>query len=323
MNLKHGVFTISLDFELYWGMRDKKSIDEYKYNLQGVSNAIPKMLKMFCDNSIHATWATVGFLFFKGSDELKDNIPKSIPNYNNKEFSPYEYITSTSKIEKAYHFAPELIDLIIEFDGQEIATHTFSHYYCLEKGQSIVEFEEDLYSAIETAKQKGLSFKSLVFPRNQWNKKYLSVLDKLGIQCFRGNESSWIYNASGDEDQNKFQRLFRFIDGFFNLSGHNTYPLNECIKEKPFNFPSSLFLRPYSKMFSILNGQKLKRIKNAMSYAAENNQIFHLWWHPHNFGTNINNNFDFLKDIVDHYNFLSKKHKMVSLNMSELCKLAG
>ena len=37
MNLKHGVFTISLDFELYWGMREKKSIDEYKYNLDGVS----------------------------------------------------------------------------------------------------------------------------------------------------------------------------------------------------------------------------------------------------------------------------------------------
>ena len=65
MNLKHGVFTISLDFELYWGMIDKKSIYDYKYNLHGVSNAIPKMLRVFCDNNIHATWATVGFLIEK------------------------------------------------------------------------------------------------------------------------------------------------------------------------------------------------------------------------------------------------------------------
>jgi len=167
----------------------------------------------------------------------------------------------------------------------------------------------------------GLPMKSLIFPRNQWNKKYLSSLDKLGIQCFRGNESNWIYKASDEESQNKVQRAFRLADAYFNLSGYNTYDLVSSTHEKPFNFPSSRFLRPYSKRLAFLDGLRLKRIKNAMSHAAINNEIFHLWWHPHNFGVNINENIDFLIKIAEHYNFLNKKYGMQSLNMGEICQI--
>ncbi len=133
MNLKHGIFTVSLDFELYWGVRDKRSIDEYKYNLHGVREAVSEMLRIFSDNNIHATWATVGFLFFKDSEDLKKNIPKLLPKYNREELSPYKYIDENSGLDTVYHFAPEIIKLILEHEGQEIGTHTFSHYYCLIK----------------------------------------------------------------------------------------------------------------------------------------------------------------------------------------------
>ena len=36
MTMKKGVFTVSLDFELYWGLRDKRTISEYEANLKGV-----------------------------------------------------------------------------------------------------------------------------------------------------------------------------------------------------------------------------------------------------------------------------------------------
>ena len=32
---------------------------------------------------------------------------------------------------------------------------------------------------------------------------------------------------------------------------------------------------------------KMKRIKAQMTYAAKNDKLFHLWWHPHNFGNDI------------------------------------
>ena len=58
----------------------------------------------------------------------------------------------------------ELIDLIKNTRGQEIATHTFSHYYCLEEGQDIQSFESDLKKALEIAKNNGCLIKSIVFP---------------------------------------------------------------------------------------------------------------------------------------------------------------
>jgi len=42
-----GIFTISLDFELYWGVRDKRTIDQYRSNLSGVRSAVTQMLQTF------------------------------------------------------------------------------------------------------------------------------------------------------------------------------------------------------------------------------------------------------------------------------------
>ena len=62
---KHsGSFVISLDFELFWGVKDSKDIGQYWDNLAGVHLAVPKLLETFEKYNIHARWATVGFLFF-------------------------------------------------------------------------------------------------------------------------------------------------------------------------------------------------------------------------------------------------------------------
>jgi hypothetical protein len=42
-----GAFTISIDFELYWGVRDTRSLDAYREHLDGVRQAIPRMLGLF------------------------------------------------------------------------------------------------------------------------------------------------------------------------------------------------------------------------------------------------------------------------------------
>ena len=65
MTKPNSIFTISLDFELYWGVRDKRSVGAYKDHLLGVQRAVPELLGLFEKNGVHATWATVGFLFFK------------------------------------------------------------------------------------------------------------------------------------------------------------------------------------------------------------------------------------------------------------------
>ncbi|MCQ4346602.1 polysaccharide deacetylase family protein [Pseudomonas stutzeri] len=323
MKPDHGVFTVSLDFELYWGVRDRRSIEQYRENLDGVWQAIPAMLKLFRDYGIHATWATVGFLFCRDRDELNENLPAPLPRYRNAELSPYGYIERAPHLDPAYHFAPELIELIRRCEHQEIATHTFSHYYCQEAGQSADEFAADLQAAVALARRRGIHLRSLVFPRNQWNADYLAILPRLGIRCYRGNEASRIYRACEDADNGRLDRALRLLDTYVNLSGHNTHELDECLRSSPFNFPASRFLRPWSARLAPLDGLRLARIRNAMSDAALHHRLFHLWWHPHNFGRHLEKNLEFLEKVLAHYARLQRSHGLQSLSMGELCQLAN
>ena len=62
------------------------------------------------------------------------------------------------------------------------------------------------------------------------------------------------------------------------------------------------------------------RLKNAIKYAAVNSKCIHLWWHPHNFGSEINENFKQLQEILVHYKKLNEKFGMESVNMLEAAK---
>jgi hypothetical protein len=176
-------------------------------------------------------------------------------------------------------------------------------------------------SSLKAANRKNLKIKSLTFPKNQINQDYLSVLDELDIKCYRGNEEGWIYKAVKDEDQSIFRRAFRFLDNYINISGYNTYDIDEISRKKPFNIPSSRFLRPFLNKLSFFEKLRLRRIKKAMTYAAKNKTIFHLWWHPYNFGVNTSQNIAFLRKIMAHYKYLEKEYDMKSLNMGEISAL--
>lgn len=313
--MKNGSFTISLDFELFWGVRDKRSIKDYKKNLEGVWIAIPRILELFKKYDIHASWATVGFLFFNDFKELKNNLPKVLPEYKKTNLSPYKYIQNGKENERKYHFAKELIELIKNTPYQEISSHTFSHFYTMEENLSVDSFEEDTVAFDKKQKEEGLDVCSIVLPRNQMNFKYLETLKKCGITIFRGNPDHWAYQ-DGDINKDIKTKIFRLIDTFINLSGYKTsLPIE---KDGIFNVRSSMFLRPYAIKFSILESVKLRRIKKAMLHAAKKEENFHLWWHPHNFGINLNENLNNLEEILKYYKYLEENYNMKSKNMKEL-----
>ena len=62
--MTNGKLVISLDFEIYWGIRDVVKLEDYHEHLMGVHNVIPRLLSVFNRYQINATFASVGFLFF-------------------------------------------------------------------------------------------------------------------------------------------------------------------------------------------------------------------------------------------------------------------
>ncbi len=319
--MSNGKFVISLDFELMWGVRDKKSKTTYGENILGVHQALPLMLKMFRDYDIKATFSTVGFLFFESKKDLLNNLPNIKPAYNDSNLSPYngyfDELDDDYKKDK-YNFATDLLREILKYPEQEIGTHTFSHYYCLEPGQTPEAFRDDLNKAIDIAEKQNIRLTSLVFPRNQFNNRYLKVCSDLGIVCYRGNEHSWLYDAKNAASESYFRRALRLMDAYVNISGHNCYSDEYMSSKTPYDIPSSRFLRPFSKRLAALDDLRLKRITSGMSYAAKNNLTYHLWWHPHNFGVDQKENFDFLEKILKYYSKLNKEYNLQSITMTEL-----
>lgn len=323
MRNSNGILIISLDFELYWGLLGKIPLENYRDNILGVRSIIPSLLKFFKKYQIHATWAIIGFLFFESRHELIEALPKKKPDYLNRSLCPYNHISEIGENEQKdpIHYAPSLIKMIIHESNQEIASHTLSHYYCLENGQNINAFKDDLEFAIKVASKYGLTFESIVFPGNQINKDYLPIIKEMGIKAYRGNEPSWFYRMRGNEDETMLRRGLRLLDAYLNISGYNAYDKAISKQQFPFNLPSSRFLRPYSKKLARFEPLQLARILSDLTYAARNGLIYHLWWHPHNFGINQEENLKFLQSILEHFIKMKNFYGMESLTMKELSSI--
>lgn len=323
-------FVISLDFELYWGMFDKVSLEEYGKNIAGVHELIPKLLGLFNENGIHVTWATVGMLAAKNKSELVSWLPeKSLqPIYPDQKVSAYYHLENfsvgDSGSEDKYHYGRHLIEKIIATPNQELASHTFSHYYCIDgdKNNTAI-FAADCQAFKKAMSEFNTNIKSIVFPRNQTTEEALIVCKEEGLTAYRGTPNHWLYSAKNDAQQsNPLLRIWRLKDAYLNLSGHHTFNIATTKEGALVNVRGSRFLRPFNPNLKFLESLKLRRIKNSMTYAAKNGEVFHLWWHPHNFGINQTENLAQLQEIIGHYHFLKQTYAMQSINMQEVTHLA-
>ena len=322
INNDKGVFIISLDFELFWGVWDVTTKERYGDNILGVKKVIPGLIDLFARYNFRATFATVGFLFAKNKTELFTYVPDNKPAYSNDNYNVYSReipSIGNNGEDDPYHYGYTLIQLLKQ-SAHEISTHTFSHYYCLEEGQCADEFEADIAAAKKIAAANDITISSIVFPRNQVNEEYLAILKDCGIGAYRGNPTSWIYKPRKFAAEVPFIRLCRLLDTYFPISGYNTHVIKKD-NGLPVNIPASRFLKPYNKNMAWLEKIKLKRIMKEMTRAAQNNEVYHLWWHPHNFGINIAENMNNLTTILNHYQTLSKKYGFTNLTMKEAAGL--
>ena len=303
---------LSLDFELLWGMRDGHTVADYGENILGGRTAIPPLLEMFESRNIHATWATVGFMFSQNADSLKAFIPSDLPTYDNHILSPYPVMAEIASSDPAYWFAPDLLHQIASTPCQEIGSHTFSHYYCREAGQTLAQFEADMLAAKAIASDNGYNLTSVVLPRNQCESEYIEVLAKLGFTAYRDEENDWIH------EKIKFRplmRILRLMDVYLPLTGQGGYIPK--IENGIVNLVGSRMYKPYFKPLAFMERLKIRRIKRQMLHAAKNGLTFHLWWHPHNIGVRTEFHLKQLEEILDYYEILKEKYGMRSLNMRE------
>ena len=307
---------VSLDFELFWGMQDVTDLDAYRQNVLGGREAIPRLLELFERHGVHATWAAVGFMFAEDYEELKGYFPPEElrPTYRNEKLSPYRLFDSIGADERTApcFYAPSLLRRVAEAPGQELGSHTFSHYYCREAGQTVEQFRADMNAALRIAGDKGYTLRSAVMPRNQCAPAYNRVLRELGFIALRDEENDWIHERVVVRP---LMRGLRLADVYLPLTGHGGYlPRRE---DGVVILPGSRMYKPYFRPLAAAEGQKLRRIKAQMLHAAQKGLTFHLWWHPHNIGVKTNFHLRQLEEIFGYFGQLRDRYGMESLNMAE------
>ncbi|WP_217426499.1 polysaccharide deacetylase family protein [Candidatus Methylobacter favarea] len=310
---------ISLDFELFWGVTDSRTIDNYGTNIEGVWHAVPGLLKLFKKYDIHATWATVGMLLCKDFNQWAGLCPAILPTYKRNSCSTYSVAILARNFPKLF-FAPVLVEQILTTDSQELASHTYSHFYCGEENTTVEQFAADLDCSKRIFDEYRVKPTSIVFPRNQVRDEYLKVLVNAGFTAYRGNQDHWMYRDGhlGSVSYFTARRLIRAVDAVIPLIGNHTFLLPSGIPTgQLINIPASRFLRPVSG-HSCIDKLHLNRIKRGMLEAARTNRAFHLWWHPHNFGLSPEANLVNLEKLLKYYCKLNHEYGMQSFSMREL-----
>jgi hypothetical protein len=70
-----------------------------------------------------------------------------------------------------------------------------------------------------------------------------------------------------------------------------------------------------------LEEKRLKRMTDQLRLAALEDGIFHIWFHPHNFGVNLEENLRVLETILQEFAFARERYGMRSLSMNDVARM--
>jgi len=313
-----GGLVISLDFELHWGVWEFP-LEPRRAALLGARRAVPRLLDLFEEFEVAATWATVGMLFAETREEMRKFFPSERPTYTDTRLNPYEQEIGQGEEEDPLHFAPSLIRSIRARPRQEIGSHTFSHYYCHEPGQKLSQFRADLKSAVAIAEARGVAIRSIVLPRNQVRPDYVAVLPEFGIRAYRGVQPGYMWRPGPFAQQRSLiKRLSRLLDAHVNLSGSGVFDWpNTETPRTPCDVPASRYFRCYDAAPGWTRQLHVARATAALRKAAHRGQLFHLWCHPEDFGAHPREGLAALRQVLEAFRDERQNRGMRSVTMSE------
>jgi hypothetical protein len=86
----------------------------------------------------------------------------------------------------------------------------------------------------------------------------------------------------------------------------------------PYESRASRYFRPYTPSLAVLAGRALRRIKDGMDLAAQTGRVYHIWFHPEDFGCYPNENLALFSEVIEHFRQLREEYGMSSLSMTGL-----
>jgi len=311
-----GIFLLSLDVELCWGVVDKP--DQLKKNKRYYEEArdcIEKILMLLEKYDISATWAIVGHLFLQECNAINGqkhiDIPRSTYPWYAKDW--FEASPCTNHKEEPLWYGRDIIKKIIDCSvRQEIASHSFVHIPYGDKNTKRDTVQSDLSNCVNEAKKLNIKPRSFVFPRN--NVGYVDELINFGFEAYRGLEPSWYRKFP-----KKIKKICHIIDQFLAISPPVSLPeYNQGL----YNIPGSMFYLPMNGFRSLIPVKfRIHKARKGIRRAIRDKKIFHLWFHPFNIATNKEKLLYGLEAILKEIQLSREKGEMETKSMDEIVDL--
>lgn len=134
----------------------------------------------------------------------------------------------------------------------------------------------------------------------------------------RGNHPAWWFRAESRSEEGLVQRACRLSDDYLPISRR------DCLQPQALDglvdVRASRFLRPAPRTLRPLEALRLHRITAGLSRAAREGTVYHLWWHPHNFGADPDYSLRFLERVLEHFRHLAQTCGMRSASMLEIAR---
>jgi peptidoglycan/xylan/chitin deacetylase (PgdA/CDA1 family) len=311
-----GIFTISLDFELIWGTLDRGGPNGLLQLCETERLfVIDRLLRLFTEFDISATWCIVGHLFLdRCSAEYGLKHPEIVrPSHSWAQQDWFSHDPCATERTHPVYYGRTLVEKIRSCrPEQEIGCHTFSHVIFGDEGCSRAAAETELEACVNAALEMGIEMRSFAFPRNRVG--HLQVLQSYGFTSFRGPEPRWYEREMLPI---KLKRFFRLMD----ILTART-PATVTAEQTPsglWNIPASMLFTPsHGIRRHIPVSLRVDRACKGLDAAAREKRIFHLWFHPTDLAENMEAMLSGLRQVLEHSARLRSSKELAVLPMSLL-----
>ena len=168
------------------------------------------------------------------------------------------------------HHASDLVEKIRRCPvPQEIASHSLTHAIFGDIPREQAQAELEGWAGL--ARQAGVDYQSLVFPRNCAG--HPDLVRSSGFRCFRGKERTW-YAGFG----RPVRRLGHLLDIVTARTPQSVLPQ---LEDGLWNIPGSMLYTPAFGMRRFLPvWLRVLRANRGLDRAIRRREVFHLWFHP-------------------------------------------
>lgn len=290
---EQATFTLSIDFELLWGTADRPYAADFHNICESERrDVIDRLLTLFEEFDISATWGIVGHLF----------------------------LNRPSQADPAHHgqpdlyYAPDQVERIRQCKvRQDIGSHSFRHIEMGEAKCSRKTAASDVAECVRQADKWGIEMKSFIFPRNLVG--HLDVLKRHGFTCYRGPEPHWYARK---------RRTVRRLGHLLEIAAARTPPTVMPVEEDGvWNIAGSMLYTPsFGTRRYLPVWMRVLRAKRGLDRAVALQRIFHLWFHPTDLVCRKDAMMDGLRRILEHAANLRAAGKLVVRPMCDLVPAA-